>query len=153
MVSGLNYIHKHDIVHRDIKLDNILIDPMTQQIKLIDFGFSTYARSDQKLPYTCGTPHYLSPELAVKRDHYGKPADMWAFGVVMFALFTGKMPFTANFEEDLHRKITSGKFTFPSGVIVSDEVKRIISGLLNVNISKRMTAQELFNDPYFGSDA
>ena len=46
IVSGLNYIHKHDIVHRDIKLDNILIDPVTQQIKLIDFGFSTYARSD-----------------------------------------------------------------------------------------------------------
>lgn len=106
IVSGLNYIHSNDIVHRDIKLDNILIDPATQQIKLIDFGFSTYSKSDQKLPYTCGTPHYISPELVSKRDYYGKPADMWAFGVVMFALLTGKMPFTANFEEDLNRKIT-----------------------------------------------
>ncbi len=67
----------------------------------------------------------------------------------MFALLTGRMPFTADFEEDLNRKITSGKYSFPSGVILCNDAKRIISSLLNVSFSSRMTAEELFNDPYF----
>jgi len=75
---------------------------------------------------------------------------MWAFGVVMFALLTGKMPFTANFEEDLNRKITLAKYSFPNeSLSCSDSAKRIISGLLNVSSSKRMTVQELLNDQYF----
>ena len=67
----------------------------------------------------------------------------------MFALLTGRMPFTADFEEDINRKITSGKYSFPSNVVLSNDAKRIISSLLNVSVSSRMTAEELFNDPYF----
>ena len=77
---------------------------------------------------------------------------MWAFGVVMFALLTGKMPFTANFEEDLNRKISSAKYSFPLEPQISCEEKQIIASLLNVSASKRITVQELSADPYFKSD-
>lgn len=52
-----------------------------------------------------GTPHYMSPELAIRKDYYGQPADIWALGVMLFALTTGRHPFYAAFEEDLYRKI------------------------------------------------
>ena len=60
---------------------------------------------DTKLTYICGTPKYMSPELASKKDYLGTPADIWALGVILFILLTGKIPFFGAFEEDLLRKI------------------------------------------------
>lgn len=74
-------------------------------VKIIDFGFSTNIKSDRKLPFVCGTPHYMSPELAQKKEHYGPPADIWALGVMLYILLTGRLPFTGEFEDDLYRRI------------------------------------------------
>ena len=61
---------------------------------------------ESKLQFVCGTPIYMSPEVAQKKDHLGGPADVWALGVILFILMTGKMPFHGAFEEDLFRKIS-----------------------------------------------
>ena len=106
LVDGIAYLHSNDIVHRDLKLDNILIDPSDgNRIKIIDFGFSIRAPADQKLTLFCGTPHYMDPDISRKKDYNGHAADVWALGVILFILLTGKLPFFGEFEQDLYRKI------------------------------------------------
>ena len=92
-------------MHRDLKLENVLINE-DKRIKIIDFGFSTSVTPDKKLQFTCGTPHYMSPELAMKRDHYGPPTDVWALGVMLYVMLTGRLPFYGDFEDDLYRRIS-----------------------------------------------
>ena len=105
------YLHHHNIVHRDLKLDNILIDPSEKnRIKIIDFGFSIKATADQKLTLFCGTPHSMDPDISRKKDYNGHAADVWALGVILFILLTGKLPFFGEYEQDLYRKIQAGKF-------------------------------------------
>lgn len=73
---------KH-IIHRDIKLDNILLT-QDRAVKLIDFGFSVKANSQNKLRLFCGTPCYMAPEISSRKDYTGAPIDVWALGVLMF---------------------------------------------------------------------
>lgn len=109
-MDGVAYLHNEKITHRDLKLENVLIDD-NMNIKIIDFGFSV--KSDKKLQFSCGTPHYMSPELALKKDHYGPPTDIWAMGIMLYIMLTGRLPFFGDFEDDLYRRISIGKFKFP----------------------------------------
>ena len=87
LVDGLSYLHAHEIVHRDLKLDNILIDPSDKnRVKIIDFGFSVKATAEQKLTLFCGTPHYMDPDISRRKDYNGHAADVWALGVILFIL-------------------------------------------------------------------
>ena len=108
VVESVAYMHSQNVVHRDLKLENVLITRDSKQTKLIDFGFSTEVKSmeSSKLHFLCGTPIYMSPEIALKKEHLGGPADVWALGVILFILMTGKMPFHGAFEDDLYRKIS-----------------------------------------------
>ena len=110
MADAVAYLHSEKIVHRDMKLENVLINN-ENRVKIIDFGFSV--KSDKKLSFCCGTPHYMSPELALKKDHYGAPTDIWALGVMLFIMLTGRLPFFGDFEDDLYRRISLGKYKFP----------------------------------------
>ena len=100
-------MHLNNIVHRDLKIENILIDTQNNNnsIKIIDFGFASYCQKDQKIQFECGTPQYMCPDLTKRAKYYGQAADIWALGVILFILITGNFPFYAEFEEDLNRKI------------------------------------------------
>lgn len=80
-------MHALSICHRDIKLDNLIYDPDTQTVKIIDFGFAV--TSSERLRVPCGTPAYMAPELTLRLEYKGDKTDMWAAGVVMYALLTG----------------------------------------------------------------
>jgi MAP/microtubule affinity-regulating kinase len=112
VVDAVAYLHSQNIIHRDLKLDNILIDGR-DNIKLIDFGFSICATPDLKLSLYCGTPHYMDPDISKKKEYNGHAADVWALGVILFILVTGKLPFFGEFEGDLFRKIQKAKYDFP----------------------------------------
>jgi MAP/microtubule affinity-regulating kinase len=114
LMSAIEYMHSMDIAHRDIKLENILIEQRTGNLKLIDFGFSCLSK--EKLRVFCGTPSYMSPEIVSKREYYGGPSDIWACGVLLFNLLSGTFPFkSVTTEKDLFRKILRGIYTLSVG--------------------------------------
>ena len=88
-------MHSLGIVHRDLKLENILINDVggMNLIKIIDFGFATMCQEDTKLSLYCGTLYYMDPDLAKERKYYGQAGDVWALGIVLFLLITGDAPF------------------------------------------------------------
>lgn len=105
VVMAVNYCHKRSIAHRDIKLENILLNETKTQAKLIDFGFSTCIPNDKKVKLFCGTPSYMAPEIVSKREYAGPPADVWALGVLYFALLNGRFPFKGQNDKELFKKI------------------------------------------------
>lgn len=120
IVEGISYCHSMGVVHRDIKLDNILLDTMNN-IKIIDFGFSIAIPEDKKLKIFCGTPSYMAPEIVEKNEYVGQKADVWALGIVLFAMLQGRFPFKGVNDNDLFKKIKKGTFTLVHPVQPSAE--------------------------------
>lgn len=92
MLLAVNYIHSHNVVHRDLKLENFLYESAdTNHLKLIDFGFSKVFTPNTKMALSCGTLSYMAPE--VLAENYTSQCDLWSFGVIVFILVFGYMPF------------------------------------------------------------
>ena len=138
LLSALAYLHKNNICHRDIKLENIIIDD-SMSIKLIDFGFGIHVNSNEsKLNLFCGTPSYMAPEIVKKENYYGPPADMWSAGVVLFNMLCNTFPFKGVDEKDLYQKIKQGEYTVPKSV--STSAQNLLRKLLCVNPQSRIKA-------------
>ena len=97
-------MHSNLICHRDLKIENILVSDR-QRIKIIDFGFSIRTQEDVNLKIFCGTSAYMSPEIVRKTEYNGFKADIWALGVVLYVLLTGRFPFKAKTEKELFMRI------------------------------------------------
>lgn len=149
VLSALDYCHDQNITHRDIKLENILLDD-SNNVKLIDFGFATCMPKHKKTKLFCGTPHYMAPEIIQDVDYIGSPVDMWAMGILLYTMLSGTYPFIANTERDLHNKIKKGLYTFKNQI--SPDAKSLISKLLQVAPEKRCTAVDLKSDPWLLED-
>jgi tRNA A-37 threonylcarbamoyl transferase component Bud32 len=91
IAHAIDYLHTKGIIHRDIKLHNILVHK--DSLKLIDFGFAIKNQDDDLLKVFCGTPSYMSPEILQKKPYKGKPCDMWALGICVFRIIFGEFPF------------------------------------------------------------
>lgn len=94
IANAISYIHSHNIIHRDIKAENILIN-RHRQLKLIDFGFSLQCEPMQTIDTFCGTPTYMAPEIVSKTDHCPIYTDMWSLGVLFYVMLQGNYPFRA----------------------------------------------------------
>lgn len=147
VVEGICYLHSKNIIHRDIKLENLLLDE-SRTLKIIDFGFSMCIKNDQRINNFCGTPTYMAPEIVSKKEYYGPPIDVWALGVLLYVLLCGTFPFRAQEEKELYKKIIKGNFEFPPHLSYGS--KNLISKLMMYNPSERIQTKDvnIFNLSY-----
>ena len=109
LIEGLKYIHKKHYVHRDIKLDNILID-LTNTIKICDFGVSKHFDDKNEIMYDhCGTPAYIAPEIFEHTGYKGPACDIWSAGVTLYYMLAGEQPFKAGSITELEKIIKAGE--------------------------------------------
>ncbi|KAJ8040509.1 Serine/threonine-protein kinase NIM1 [Holothuria leucospilota] len=140
VVSAVHHMHSKDIIHRDLKAENIFYTG-AGLVKVGDFGFSTYCKSDEHLNTFCGSPPYAAPEL-FKDEHYvGMPVDIWALGIMLYFMVTGVMPFRADTVAKLKKCIIDGQFTIPNHV--SSQCQELIRGMLKLDPSERLLAEQL----------
>lgn len=134
LVNGLVYLHSNGIIHRDLKLSNLLLDgnrnlvhpPLTQ--KIADFGLAAKLQDVEGEQKTmCGTPNYISPEI-VSRQPYGLSSDVWALGCMMVTLLTGSPPFHASAVKNTLERVARVDYSLPSYVSVeaTDLIRRLL---------------------------
>jgi len=140
MASAVQFLHLNGIAHRDLKLENVLLDE-NSHVKLIDFGFSTCLGPAKKIKIFCGTPSYMAPEIILKKEHLGQSAYIWALGVLLFAMMNGCFPFKGSDDDELYSQIVDGYFIYP--YIIPNKIKSLISSMILVDTDKRIKIDEV----------
>ncbi|XP_039627614.1 NUAK family SNF1-like kinase 1 [Polypterus senegalus] len=139
ITSALHYCHKNNIVHRDLKLENILLDE-DYSVKLADFGLSTHFKKSQMLQTYCGSPLYASPEIVNGLPYHGPEVDCWALGVLLYSLVYGNMPFDSRNYKHLTEQISAGKYRKPQQ---PSDAYGLINWMLTVNVEQRATIEDI----------
>jgi len=145
VLAGLEYLHGLRVMHRDLKLENLLLDKQ-QTVKIIDFGFAVVLPPQQKLKIFCGTPSYIAPEI-IQGSPYSLPADMWAIGVLLYVMLSGRFPFKASSQRELYRRIVRSSLTVP--VDLSPQAGEIVRACLQKDDLARPTADALMRDSFY----
>ncbi|KAG0173620.1 hypothetical protein DFQ28_011112 [Apophysomyces sp. BC1034] len=152
LISGVHYMHQKHIVHRDLKLENLLLDK-NRSIVITDFGFANLFASarDDLMSTSCGSPCYAAPELVISEGLYvGSAVDIWSCGVILYAMLCGYLPFDddpANPEGDninlLYKYILNTPLAFPD--YVSDDARDLLRKMLVPDPSKRCTMKTIMS--------
>ncbi|KAJ6180653.1 hypothetical protein N7519_011114 [Penicillium mononematosum] len=145
IASALDYCHRNSIVHRDLKIENILISK-TGDIKIIDFGLSNLFSPRSLLKTFCGSLYFAAPELLQARQYTGPEVDVWSFGIVLYVLVCGKVPFDDQSMPQLHAKIKKGVVEYPPGLTA--ECRHIISRMLVTDPKQRASLAEIMSHPW-----
>ena len=162
IIQGIKYIHSKNIVHRDIKLENILID-VNNNIKICDFGIGKILdNKNKKLHDQCGTPMYMAPEILLSTKEKGYdafPVDLWSAGIALYIMLSGTLPFSIHDEDisSINNNNEKKNFALQYAIInhepkkienISSEAKNLLFGLLNKNPKKRLNCDEVLNHPW-----
>ena len=164
IIFGIKHIHSQLIVHRDIKLENILID-LNNNVKICDFGIGIILSTEnEELHSHCGTPMYIAPEIILsnkEKGYKGFPVDIWSAGIALYIMLSGKLPF--NLDEDLddiegyNNNAKEKNVKLKDEIInkepkyienISDEARNLLKGLLNKDPTKRLTCDQILNHPW-----
>jgi len=165
IILGIQHIHSHKIVHRDIKLENILID-LNNNIKICDFGIGKILTYKKQLLYDkCGTPMYMAPEILLSSKNHGYegyPVDIWSAGISLYIMLSGTLPFNLkNNENSSMDESSENNIELQYSIInndpkyiekISDEARDLLKGLLNKNPNKRLTIDQILNHPWLQMD-
>ncbi|PSR89975.1 Serine/threonine-protein kinase [Actinidia chinensis var. chinensis] len=136
IVSGLKYLHSHNIVHGDIKPDNLLVTA-TGTVKICDFSVGqVFEDDDDELRRSPGTPVFTAPECCLDLTYRGKAADTWAVGVTLYYMLFGKYPFLGDTVQDTYDKIVNDPLSLPN--CMNPLLKNLIEGLLCKDPMQRM---------------
>jgi serine/threonine protein kinase len=141
IASSLDYCHRNSIVHRDLKIENILISK-TGDIKIIDFGLSNLFAPRGHLKTFCGSLYFAAPELLQAKAYTGPEVDVWSFGIVLYVLVCGKVPFDDQSMPALHAKIKKGIVDYPNW---------LSPGKYNVSFEIMMLTICRVQEPYFAN--
>ena len=160
IINAIEYIHKKNIVHRDLKPENLLLTE-NNKIKIIDFNLSNYFYKNNLLSTPCGSPCYAAPEMVSGKKYNGFKTDIWAIGIILYAMSCGYLPFEDSDNEILFQKILECDLEFPN--FLSFECIDIIKKILNVNPYDRFYINDIkehsfylkgknIYESYFGKD-
>lgn len=146
VVSGLLYLHRHGIMHRDLTLANLLLT-RDMRVKIADFGLATRltGQPNEKHVTMCGTPNYISPEVATRSSH-GLEADVWGLGCLLYTMLVGKPPFDTAGVRSTLTKVVMADFSLPS--TISTEAGDLLRKLLKKNPVERIKLREIPNHPW-----
>ena len=156
--SGLCYLHENKILHRDIKLENIMISEKEKDnstgeelfwVKIIDFGTAKLFEKNKKEKEVVGSSYYIAPE--VLKQNYNEKCDTWSVGVILYMTLVGRAPFDGKDDEEIINKISSVDYNKDEPRLVkhSPEVRDLVSKLLEKDIEKRYSAKEALDHPWF----
>ena len=162
IVSGIQYLHNNKILHRDLKLDNILVNYNNEEdrknfnllkcrVKIIDFGFARYLENDNVAQSLLGSPIYMSPQILMKMRKidnnrsfgYDKKADIWSLGVMCYEILIGSPPFDATNYEELTKKIQKGNYKIPNNLQLSIEAISFLNAMLQYDPKERLDINDL----------
>uniref|UniRef100_A0A1B6MR81 Serine/threonine-protein kinase 40 n=1 Tax=Graphocephala atropunctata TaxID=36148 RepID=A0A1B6MR81_9HEMI len=145
-VKVVHSLHERNIVHRDLKLGNLVLNQRTHKVTLTNFCLGKHLVSEQDLlKDQRGSPAYISPDVLCGKPYIGKPSDMWALGVVLFTMLYGQFPFYDSSPTQLFNKIKAADYTIPNDGRVSENTMTLIRGLLVLDPAQRMTAAEVLD--------
>ncbi|CAM8984897.1 unnamed protein product [Rhodiola kirilowii] len=154
LISGVSYCHSMEICHRDLKLENTLLDGCpTPHLKICDFGYSKSGLLHSQPKSTVGTPAYIGPEVLQRKEYDGKIADVWSCGVTLYVMLVGAYPFEdpedpKNFRKTIE-KIMSAQYSIPDYVRISADCRHLLSHIFVADPSKRISIPEIKNHPWF----
>ncbi|XP_048474166.1 MAP/microtubule affinity-regulating kinase 4-like [Rhincodon typus] len=145
IVSAVQYCHQRNIVHRDLKAENLLLDGDCN-IKIADFGFSNEFQFGNKLDTFCGSPPYAAPELFQGKKYDGPEVDIWSLGVILYTLVSGSLPFDGQNLKELRERVLRGKYRVP--FYMSTDCENILKRFLVLNPAKRGTLEQIMKDKW-----
>ncbi len=156
--SGLNYLHSKNIVHRDLKLENILISEIEKDketnekyfwVKIIDFGTAKIFEKNKNEKAVVGSSYYIAPEVLHK--NYNEKCDTWSVGVILYMLIVGRAPFDGQNDEEILENIEKGEFNSHHKKLLNSsiEVQDLVKKLLEVNVKKRLSSSDALKHSWF----
>ncbi|KAL8137298.1 hypothetical protein V2J09_003299 [Rumex salicifolius] len=150
LISAVEFCHSRGIYHRDLKLENLLLDGTEENVKVADFGLSASTeqfRGDGLLHTVCGAPAYMAPEVILRRGYDGVKADIWSCGVILFALLSGTLPFQDESLQRMYDKIVRADYEFRPGF--PHGARKLVGKMLVVDPKRRISIEALKRDPWF----
>eukprot|EP00826_Nyctotherus_ovalis_P049644 TRINITY_DN6015_c0_g6_i1.p1 TRINITY_DN6015_c0_g6~~TRINITY_DN6015_c0_g6_i1.p1 ORF type:complete len:345 (-),score=81.09 TRINITY_DN6015_c0_g6_i1:67-1101(-) len=153
LLSAIGYCHSLNVVHRDLKLENILFaDAKRRRVKVVDFGIAGLVQDDKAEKSRAGSLRYMAPEVISRENIEARPSlDVWSMGCVLFALVCGELPFSAKSSREIKEKIKKGEFQFPKDCTVSYYCRKLIKSMLTVDYRRRITIKEILQHPWIES--
>ncbi|XP_022947767.1 serine/threonine-protein kinase SRK2I-like isoform X1 [Cucurbita moschata] len=154
LISGVSFCHAMQVCHRDLKLENTLLDGSpAPRLKICDFGYSKSSVLHSQPKSTVGTPAYIAPEVLLRQEYDGKTADVWSCGVTLYVMLVGAYPFEDPDEPKDFRKtiqrILSVQYAIPDCVQISPECRHLISRIFVADPATRITIPEIKNHSWF----
>lgn len=151
LLGAVNYLHMHQVSHRDLKAENFLYEKIEQgsEIKIADFGMSAKFGNNQRMQSLAGTPYYLAPE--VLQGSYTKSCDIWSLGVFLYFILSGSHPFRGICIDEVFEKVTIGAVKFEGGEWgkISSQAVDLIKHMLTSDPKKRITIKKALTHPWF----
>ncbi|XP_059779553.1 serine/threonine-protein kinase PLK4 isoform X2 [Balaenoptera ricei] len=150
IITGMLYLHSHGILHRDLTLSNLLLT-RNMNIKIADFGLATQLKMPHEKHYTlCGTPNYISPEIATRSAH-GLESDIWSLGCMFYTLLIGRPPFDTDTIKNTLNKVVLADYEMPA--FLSREAKDLIHQLLRRNPADRLSLSSVLDHPFMSRNS